>query len=134
MAKGTRSNPKFCHICFKPGHSTQECYFNGRFAGVPNHSSRQEVTGRIKRASSNETCSTEPMSRDQHLQQTSSANTYPEESRYSSGPSNYCDSHTDILNGSTNTLSNNPNCLSTPTLSSNDGINFYLKRLTFLQS
>ena len=25
-----RSNPKYCHICSKQGHSTQDCYFNGR--------------------------------------------------------------------------------------------------------
>ena len=33
--RGPRSFPKFCHICSKRGHSTQECWFNGRAAGIP---------------------------------------------------------------------------------------------------
>ena len=27
-SNGHRMSPKFCHICFKRNHSTQECYFN----------------------------------------------------------------------------------------------------------
>ena len=62
----------------------------------------------------------------------SSANTYLEESWYSSDPSNHCDSHSNILNGSTNTLSNNPTYLSTPTPSSNGmGLTFTSKGLHF---
>ena len=35
-----RSNAKYCHICSRGGHSTQECYFNGRVTETSRVSSR----------------------------------------------------------------------------------------------
>ena len=35
--RGPHSLNKFCHICFKRGHSTQECYYNVKAAGSPGY-------------------------------------------------------------------------------------------------
>ena len=53
--RGPRSYNKYCHICFKQGHSTQECYYNVKVAGVPGLSPLQETTVRIKQTHPNET-------------------------------------------------------------------------------
>lgn len=49
LGRGLRSGPhsasKFCHICLKRGHNTQECWFNGRIAGVPERSAGRKSHG-----------------------------------------------------------------------------------------
>ena len=35
--RGSHSLNKLCHICFKRGHSTQECYYNVKAAGSPGY-------------------------------------------------------------------------------------------------
>ena len=37
--RGPRSFPQYCHICCIRGHSTQECWFNSRNAGMTSFSS-----------------------------------------------------------------------------------------------
>ena len=38
--RGYNSSTKFCHICSRNGHSTQECWFNGRNKGTDGYGSR----------------------------------------------------------------------------------------------
>ena len=33
-SRGYRNGPKYCHICSRNGHSTQDCWYNGRNAGL----------------------------------------------------------------------------------------------------
>ena len=37
-ARGPRTSQKYCHICSKQGHSTQECYYNGKITGTSRYS------------------------------------------------------------------------------------------------
>lgn len=72
------------------------------------------------------------MTSDQHPHQTSNASTNPEESRYASDPSIDCDRYSNILDGRSNILSNNPTYSSTPTATSkNKELIFAMKGLHF---
>ena len=87
-SRGPRS-VKFCHICFRQGgHTTQECWFNGRTTGVPARPSRLESAGRIKSISSCEPLSDQSLNIDQPVKQTNFANIIErEESRDTSDSS-----------------------------------------------